>query len=448
MSRIHLASISSDSSFHDRCGPIASQFEYTYQKYSNVDDFAEKSEGSQYVCLFLSCLDTNSGSEIAGRIQAVRQFCGEAFIVCIISKKLDSETAKFAKKSGANLILFENQFSSTIQPEYICSQIIRGSLIPIKAFDLRPNTKVDFTIRYLMPLNKKILPIVKAGTTLTDNQITKLKTATELYVSREDLPQYEKYIMENPDNSAQGLNSRCRIKYLLLGKSHAELIYLLIDQAESASFEVGKKLYDRCIQLAGELLNILATVENPWAIVNNSSFGELGSIERSSSVAAFAGLISLMLGTNKEIETVTAGLLCDLGLLEITPQVSAALKTKNLSILNPDELKIYHQHPNTSLNMCLAKKFPVPETLKKIIQRTHERADGKGFPGALNSQVIPFESMLIQYCEVLDQALIPKIGEAKIDVMELQKEIINKSLEGSSQFSVELVSKVSSLLKS
>jgi hypothetical protein len=439
MGRIHLAAIAKEALVHQRLADIAQEFDYKYKTFSSVDEFSDVVTDNQVVMVVFSAISIANHQEISGHVQVIKQISPEAFVLVLVDKKISPDAVDFIKKSGANLILLENNFTETSQLEYLCSQIIRGSLVPIKATELKQDTTIDFHVMVMMPLNKKILPAASRGSVLSDRKIAKLLETKELYIQRDDLQKFQLYTETHQDRSAKGLTARCRIQYLKLCRAHAHLLTLLIDQSESSSFAQGKQLLDDCSALASDLLTSLASVEDPWSVVNNSSLGESGSAERSTSVAAMAGLLGLQLDGVKEDEVVLAALLCDFGMLDLPPATLKKIRRLGKASLSGEDLQNYHQHPIKSVNRCLSRKLPLPEKVKNIMMATHEKANGRGFPKQLPKDKIPLESQVIQFSEIVDEASLVKMGEERHSVQEIQKRIIQSELEQAQTFDLSFL---------
>ncbi|MGE3759269.1 MAG: HD domain-containing phosphohydrolase, partial [Pseudobdellovibrionaceae bacterium] len=265
---------------------------------------------------------------------------------------------------------------------------------------------------------------------------------SEFYVSRDDLPALQAYLEANRDPTAKGLMSRCRIQYLNLCATHTKLIMLLIDESEQSSFAEGKRLLDSCSSLAQNLLSNLGTVEDPWGIVDQSSFGSLGSVERSTSIASFAGLVNLSLEAPEGPETVIAGLLSDIGLLDQHPAAAKKMRASGFSDFDSEELKSYHLHPLTGLNRCLSRKLPIPDNIKNMVLCTHETRDQKGFPNRIAPDKIPYGSMILQFCELVDSLAIHKMGQQKRTIKEIQASILEQELKNASRFDLAFLSEL------
>jgi hypothetical protein len=448
VSRLNFLCVSPDLQATDRCQKLSAEFEYSFHSVQSDDqllDLEGKYDMVQFVLINAAALEKKEA--MVGVVQTARHVFKESFICVVAGRKIPAETAEFIKKSGANLVLLENEFFETSRLEFIASQIIRASYVPVKLSEFPKDTVLDFTLYHLMPLNQKLLPVLPKGTAFSEGRLKKLEGIGEVFVRRDEVDRYRQYVEAHPDASSTGLRSRCRAQYLSFCNSHAQLIFLLIDQSENASFKEGKWLLDRCEILARDLLTTLSAVGEPWDILNNSSLGEFGSVERSPTVAAYAGLLSLLASIGEPVDVMVAGLLSDVGLLDLHPSITKKMReTYGVEQLKPEELEDYHKHPLMSLNRCLSRKLALKDNVKEAILCSHERVDRTGFPEGRDAESIPPEAMLIQFSELIDRGSMVKMGQARSSVQQVRQDLIQKELSQAKIFSFTFLQKIKPVL--
>ncbi len=442
--RLHFLCFSHNSNVLKRCSAICQEFEYSFLAQAATDALMDDDKPYEQVHFALiDASEVEKKEDIIGNVQVARQFLKDTFIFVLVGKRIPSDAADFIKKSGANLVMMESAFFDTSRLEYVASQVIRASYVPVKVSEFKKDVTLDFTLFHLMPLNQKMIPVLPKGTQLTEGRFKKFEGVGEVYVRREETDLYKIYIEKNQDLSAQGLLSRCRAQYLSFCHSHAQLIFMLIDQADAASYKEGKWLYERCEVLAKDLLITLSSVGEAWDIVNNSSLGEFGSVERSPTVAAYSGLFSLMSSIDEPVDVMIAGLLSDVGMLELSPLITKKMRQgQSVGTLNADELADYHKHPVLSVNRCLEKKLTLKDSLKELILCTHEKANAKGFPQQRIKDKIPMGAMLLQFAEMLDRATMLKMGQARAPLADIRKKLVEQETMNADVFSVEFITKL------
>lgn len=445
MVKIHLASVNANEKLRQRLDFISEEFEFRRRHFNNVDDLERENELQALVAV-VAFQESKSG-DLAGQVQVLKMLSPNCYVILIINKKLNQEELDFVKKSGLDLVINENDAFETSFLEFVLSQRIKGALVPVKGHDFQPGTAVDFKVLTILPLNKKILPVILPTPHLQGSKYEKIKSSKELYIHRDDIEKAEKYSQTHRDLSASGIVARCRLTYLNLCRAHTDLIVGMFDQSGLITFSGGKFMLEHCAKIASEMLINLSTLKDPWTIINNSTIGQTGSVERSPSVAAMAGLMTLSLtGVNTE-ETILAGLLCEIGMISLHPNILKKIRHNQMSELTPEELKSYHKHPELSIAKCLEKKLPLTEKIKNIILCTHERFDRNGFPRNINPQMIPKESQLLQYSEFIDQKLIIKMGQENIKAYKLQMDVLEQEVMNKKMLDVSMAVDLMKYLK-
>jgi HD-GYP domain-containing protein (c-di-GMP phosphodiesterase class II) len=444
VSNTQVVYISADPKATDRISSLCASFRYKSKLFTDADALLEETEDLSAVPFAIICAQSiEKKEEITGLVQAVRQVLPNAFLLTVVGKRLSADQAAFIKKSGCQFVLLEIEFLETSILEFVASTKVRSSLIPGKASEFKLNTVVPFPLWYLMPLNKKLLTIVPADSLLDEAKIKKLQAANELLIAREDLPPYRLYSEKHCGVGALDLANRCRVQYLHFCDSFTELVLLLSDQAETSSFKQGKSLYDQCENLAKSLLASLACVEDPWTIVNNTSLEDASLLERSPSVAAFAGIFSLQSGLGEPSEVMIAALIADIGMLDLPPNTTRALATiKDFRQLEGETRADYQKHPLLSVNRCLSRKLQLKDNIRDFVLGSHEQMDGKGFPQKMMPEKIPLESMLIHFSQLLDEKCCVRMGKEKTSPKDALKEILGDSLTSSHLFSIAFLNKI------
>lgn len=447
---IDFLSIAKGKDVLERCEEISREFGYVYRNVPSVDVFAEReSEFQEVTFILISADDVKVESEIAGMVQVVKQMVPEAYVLVLIDSKLDPSAAVFVKKSGANVVLLANEIKMTSKLEFIASQKIKSSFLPVKVNEMVVDTAIDCALYHLMPLNRKFLPVIRAREKITPERLEKLKSVGEVYVRRDDVEIYQKYANQFEDKSATGLTRRCRAQFLTLLKAYVDLILLISDQSEHASFKEGASLYEKCEQLSGQLMTTLGSVGNAWDVINNSAIGEFGSLERSPAIAAYAGLLSLHGQVGDPTKVMTAVLIADLAMLDLSPQMTRKLRRgESIETLHAEDRQAFQNHPVSSLNKALSRKLQIPDEVKNIILCSHERVDQKGFPSRPRADKIPQESMLIQISEMIDRASLIRLGQTRPQICDIKKQIFEEQAKEGKAFSLLFLEKIRGPLNS
>ena len=421
MKRYDFGVLSDDYRVLSRIQELSSEFNYSFNHWKNIDELMEATDDYRLVICAMS--DPSGKSKAKDFAQVAHQVCPSAFIICSVSGTLAKETATFAKKSGANLILLEEELLTTSKLDYACSEVIRASYLAIKATDLTPGKELGFDVYHLLPQRQKFIKFAFEGDLLPEEKLKKVQLVGEIYIERNAASKFADYIKKHQDLSAAGLATRCRAEFLALYASYANLAFLLTDQSEHSSYKEGEALVKKCRILSGELVNTLASHGNAFDIVNNSTVGEFGSVERTPAIAAYAGLFALQMELDKIDEIMMATLLSTIGLL-ITPfAVSAKIRHDRLDDMTPEEVAAYHRYPSESLDLALGRKLPIDPALRELILCVNEKANGSGFPRGTSDPKIPIGSQLIRFCTQLDRRTLVKLGGTRNNPQDVLKQL-------------------------
>lgn len=440
--------VSNNARFLGRANAMAATENHKVHPMEDIDVMMNDSNSdfSKVELVIIDATAITVDNDIVGIVQVVKQYCHQAYLMIVVGGKTRPEVTVFIKKSGANAVLLETEYHVTSKPEYIWSQAVRSPYVAIKSNELKAGTKLEYDVLHYMPMNKKFIKVIPKGENISEVKLGKMQDVSEFYISKNDFSSFMNYANENIDRSAKGIAQRCRLQFYQLNHSFSRLVLLLSDQSEHSSFAEGKKLYEQCLKCTEELLNNLASVEDPWEVISKASFGGYGSLDRGASIAAYAGLISLKSGVGNPTDAMIAALMADIGLLDMTPQGTVKLRQRQTNAFHAEEKEIFKKHMVFSLNQCLSRRVPLSENQKNIIMATHEKADGTGFPNALKNEKIPDESYIIQLSEQLDHQTVIVEGQQRPDVKTLRQNLFNQGLEKSGQFPMTFLLKMKEVI--
>lgn len=445
---LDLVAISTNQAFIRRCAGLATNFAFQFHHYGNSDDFfANALDAGTVKCFILDCTKFSNIHEAAGPIQVARQVMDRSYIICVLDSRVQPEHMELLKKSGANLIMLDNEFTANSKLEFVTSQVIKSAYIPVKIADLIRDTNLGCPLYMLMPKNQKFLKVYKAGYNLGNEFLCRHETTQELYIHRNDIQHWSDYI-KNYSGDGDNLDMRvCRAQFMKLQQAFLDMVLMLSDQTTSASFSGGKVLFENCRTFAKELLNSLAKVRYPWQVINNSSIGDFGSVERGTAIAAYAGLLSKKSQIGNPESIMLGALLADIGILLISPLTTEKLRDSKLQDMTGEEKMEFEKHPIFSLNQILSKRIPLEDTVKDMILLSHERTDQKGFPNRPGGNKITEESMLVRLCQEIDSALTIRMGFERIDFDSVFQNFIEEKIAQSEGYSLALLYKLKPFFK-
>lgn len=426
--RLDLVLVAEDAELEKRIRDLAAEFQFEYAVVKSVDELAEKYVETQIHFIVLSTGQIEKADIAAGHVQVARQIAPDGYIFVSVGKKMDAKAADWIRKSGADQVVLEAELFNSVKLDFIAIQRLKAAYMPVKSTDFKVNTKIEFNVYHLLAQNKKYLPVVHKGMSLDEKRAGRLGEAGEVYVRRQDIAGYQAYVAANQDQSAAGLISRCRAQFLLLSVAYSDLVMLLTGQSESASFEEGRELIEKCQKFSGDLLNSLMAAGQVWEVVNSSVIGEFGSVERAPARAAYAGFFSLMGDIGSPEDTMLSALLADIGLLAMNFSPIRKIREGRMAEFTPEELQDYQQHPLRSLNLALGRKLNLKQEVKDAVQYSHARTDSKGFP-EVKAEKLSVEAQLINFVSVLDERCQVRMGKPKPIFKEEYKKLLEDASE-------------------
>ncbi|MDZ4083259.1 MAG: HD domain-containing phosphohydrolase [Bdellovibrionales bacterium] len=404
----------------------AKEFGYSVHEFLNVDDVFETT--IEPTLMFV--IESLAPAEVSvdELVQAGRQQFPHAFLILIVEKELTKDKSAFLERQGVKLTFLRHEVE-TGKVAFAMNQLLKASYVPLKSIDLLPDHPLPFTVYHLLPQRKKFLKLIRTGDSIEVDRLPRLLENPEFYLDRGDLYGYKKFIEETSDKSPKGLAKRCRANFVALQSEFTNLAFEVTDESSRVSFLEGQELLARCQKLCDDLLMNLAEFPRAWEVVNGSSIGEFGSLERAPSIAAFSGMLALRADMKRVEEIMMASLLVDMSVLTLSSKIAEVLRAGEPVLgsktLTADEVDKYRRLSQRSIDLALNRKLSIPEKLRNIIVGVYEQADGKGFPNGINDQKIMVESQMIRFAKEFDSRIQVKMGRARKDPIEAMKEILD-----------------------
>lgn len=155
---------------------------------------------------------------------------------------------------------------------------------------------------------------------------------------------------------------------------------------------------DSCIQVARDIVKEIISKKN--VTLDMADMRSFDDYTYAHSVNV--GILSCVIGIGLKMETeelenlVLAGLLHDLGKLDITEKI--VLKPSRLTA---EEYTIMKSHPELSY-MKLLSKPDIPGSVKMAVLLHHENIDGSGYPNGIAGVEIPLYARILHVADVYD----------------------------------------------
>lgn len=425
--------ISNDAKDIQLVNSICKRFSYSFESLGDVDTILESKLEPELLIMSESGFGAHvKADEI---IQVSRQMFPHALLILVVSKQLNKDTMKFYEKLGAKIFILQTEME-TAKLCFAINQTLKAEFIPLKTMDLVAEREIPFAIYHLLPQKKKFLKLIHAGDKIAKDRLVRLQQNPEFYVHRSELMFFKKFIDETAERSASGLAKRCRANFTTLQAEFTNLAFQLSDESNRSTLAEGQELLSKCRKLCEDLLANLAEFPKAWEIINSSSIGDFGSLERAPTVAAYSGLFSLLSDLKNITDTMLISMLVDVGLLAIPDHITEKMRLEQN--LNPEELSHLHGVPLKSLNMVLNRKLSIEERSRNVLLNVYEQVDGLGYPSRPVAEKIPLNSQIIHFAKLFDSATTVKMGSIRKDPVETLIQLTNDP-HITKRFSVELI---------
>jgi hypothetical protein len=117
----------------DRARQVASDFGFSYHAFANAEEILDAGPAvGRSLSMVLSTVDSDAASSVASAVQTVKFAIPDAYLIVVIGSRLKQADAEFVKKSGASLVLMENEVIMTSKIEFILSQKFEQHIYQLK----------------------------------------------------------------------------------------------------------------------------------------------------------------------------------------------------------------------------------------------------------------------------------------------------------------------------
>ena len=318
---------------------------------------------------------------------------------------------------------------------------VRKRFKAIKMVDIGPGEQLNFSVYFYMPVNKKYGLLTASGS-LSEKKYERLKDRSEstVFVEMDQVEKFYEYSAEKmakltQDKSYNGSETERSER---LRQNIQALFHNIFDQKVEANFDSGRDLMEQSHQVVQKFVEVKTKVDLKQQIKGILDV-KGDSYSHAQVVSSLACLLSMAIGVGVPEELAIAGLFHDVGITGFPVQPTVL----TMHTLNKEELERYQAHPLASINMLKNKKFALTPSVTEIIEKHHERVDGKGFPAALAAHKIPLPAQLLAFSDWFEYLMRPEPGKPRLSPLEVAEKI-----QTSAGLSVELIAKIKKFFSS
>lgn len=352
----------------------------------------------------VACLAPKDEISTLELAQALRMTMPETPLFFLASTKLNFDKKKLIKNgfTGAFLLPWEkNDFARALQAEALYSKIPElRDYCAVQVLDLHPGKELDFGLKAYLPLNGKLISIAQAGEPVSQTKLDKLKEHQHntIFVHKDDIEKFHQYTAARlTEIGRQGDLSETERKRRM-ENSVRDLVsdMFIVDKREN-TFGKSQALLDEMKKVIALILknthnDIVSKLDR---MVNNDTdfYAHL------SNTSTYAALFGIAMGMEKPEEIALAGLLHDIGLTGLPPEVADTPP----ELLSPSLREAWESHPKLTLDIAKMKRMALSDRVLKAIAQHHEKLDGSGFPAGLTHQKITSDARILAIADAFDE---------------------------------------------
>lgn len=349
--------------------------------------------------------------------QTLRMYYPELPIFFIASEKKDFDKKRLVKNgfTQAYLLPWEKaDLLRSLKEESIYSVVpeLRDYQV-IKVVDLTPGTVLDFSLKVFLPRNNKLVQFSHDGDPISDDKFSKLyeNHLNTLFIHKDELEKFRKYTAETFKKLMMPNKVSETDKQMKLEKCVRELISdMFYEDAQENTFTKSQALLNE----VKEIIKLLLSEDDKDIM---KKVGTLINQEGNfylhlSNVSAFAGLFAIVLGFEKPEEMALAGLLHDIGKINLPVEIAEMDERE----MGPHALEAYKKHPNYSIDVARLKRIALPNTVINAILQHHEAMNGTGYPSGIASSKITKEGRLLAIADAFDYKTTMQPGKPAVSM--------------------------------
>jgi HD-GYP domain-containing protein (c-di-GMP phosphodiesterase class II) len=376
------------------------------------------------------CGPAPEGMALTEVAQALRMQYQTVPLYFITGIRAGFERKDFKKNGFTDAFLIPLEL--TLVDEVVCEIVAKSSKESVRTFktvklvDVTPGEVLDFDTFIYLPANKKHIKYSQAGEPLEKERAEKLVKhhINSVEIDKEQMQNFYRFTAAQLKKigSATGLSATERQDKMQM--AIRDLMGAMFnDSSKEASTTHGKLIVNDCQEIVKSyVLNATAQNNGWYDRILSLTGGGSDTFSHAANVSTFAALFSMGLGIGKPEELAMAGILHDIGLVD----VPAGIQLKPEEKRAPEERKAFEAHVAHSLKMIQERKLVVSTSVIKAVEQHHERFDGSGYPkGAAGKRIAP-ESQLLALANEFEKMTRAVNGQPQMSPAKAMAEIARR----------------------
>ena len=292
-------------------------------------------------------------------------------------------------------------------------------LLPVHLGEIEKMAEAPCDLFIYLPMNMKAILYVTKNSKPGEKVIKKFREhQRNFYIKRSDNALFQaygsKYVAELQDGEVIGTAETSK-------KIASRLGGLMGDFFSNDGVDE-----DNAKQMVENLRSYVKDVpgsKNPQKALESAA-SELAAQKMTSSshcqnTAAYSALFGLTLGLTNAENLRMGGILHDIGLMEVGPELAA----KDMAAMKPEQQERYKKHIEAGQTVLANKKMSLPKEVMDMILFHHEHTDGSGFSAGLKAADIPPYAKVCAFANEFDKLTSIRAGYPQLTPKEAIKRI-------------------------
>lgn len=317
----------------------------------------------------------------------------------------------------------------------------------VNLVDFQGDDPLEFDTYIYLPLNSKHVRLSSAGKNLRPEQIKKLKSKDvgALRIKQEDMGKFFQFTAQQLSmmGKAEGISETEKKEKL---QSSVRMIVggVFAENDSAKGFDNGRKILGDCHEIVKAYVKSSVDQAVVYDQLTSLARERGDTYSKAINISTLAGLFSIGIQVGVAEDIALAGLLCDLGVAELPPEI----QSKPADQRTPDEEKHYMRHPKYSIEILQAQRVMVTENVAEMVLQHHEHYDGTGHPFGMKYDKINVGAQLLAIAEEIDERMAISEGKARLHPREAFEALLAAEAKfvNGHRFNPDLLRRVSALI--
>ena len=359
--------------------------------------------GGKFTPDLLICGEPKSAISLNEIAQTIRMTFPNVIMYCVCRNRNHYDRKQLVKNGFNDAFLFPMEAGALRRTVFGALNKLTNGIVkayrPVRLADIRPGTALPCKIAIYLPVNHKYVHFLNEDVIFTGPHLEKLRShrISSVYVQSDDLPAFYAYAVAgtrqvDPDAKLSMTERRHRLE-----DETRRLLGGMFQAGNTVSIEDGRKTIEdlqTAIQryvldfpvheLRFQILSMMGEMEDSYShVINTAIYGALFSI-------------ALQFGTPGDIAL--AGLLHDIGIVDIAERVALKAVPEH----NEEDTALYRKHVEATVAVMQEHKLTVMGPVMKAVYQHHEYFDSSGYPAAMVKAGISKDAQIVTLADHFD----------------------------------------------